>query len=430
MKQIPRHSDSGPPVSLALCAILLLAFLTGSVSADENHSGLLKWLTGIQPENARLLRAARLSFSGWLNAGITYNPSSPGDGYNGPVTFSDRSGVLQMGQFYLSLERPVDMDGEHWDLGGHVDLLFGSDAVFTQANGDAHGHWDQNLLRTGDYSLALPQLYLEAFIPLGKGIDLKAGHFYTQIGSESVMAPDNFFASHSYMMQYGEPFTHTGFMTRYPLTDLISLNLGAATGSAMAGWDGDFEHHLDHWAFLGGLNYASVSGNTTATINAVQGEIQGQTPGNLNLYSLVLHHDFSPVWHYTLQHDYGWGSQNTTRKNTEWYGIAHYLSYDIKRSLSVGLRAEWFRDDDGLRVQSGYRASLFGDRADTSQPNATGSGYYALTAGLRWKPASWITVRPAIRYDWSDQKKQFDCQDSRCSRSDQLLFSTDVILSL
>ncbi len=429
MKHLSHHSDYSQPVILPLCAILLLVFMAGSASADDDSSGLVQWLTGIRPENARLLRAARLSFSGWLNAGITYNPSSPGDGYNGPVTFSDRSGVLQMGQFYVSLERPVDMHGEHWDLGGHVDVLFGSDALFTQANGDAKGHWDQNLLHTGDYSLALPQLYLETFIPLGKGIDLKAGHFYTRIGSESVMAPDNFFASHSYMMQYGEPFTHTGFMASYPLTDLIRLNLGAATGSSVAGWDGGFDRYLDNWAFLGGLDYANESGDTTVALNAVQGETRGTAPGSLNVYSLVLHHDFSETWHYTLQQDYGWSGQDTAGNNAEWYGIAHYLSYDIDRGLSAGLRAEWFRDDDGVRVQSAYRATLFGDNADIPL-SATGSGYYALTAGLRWKPASWITVRPSIRYDWADQKKQFDCQGGRCSQSNQLLFSTDVILSL
>lgn len=412
--------------------MLMLILMAGNTTASESSSGLMEWLTGASIENARLLRAARLSFSGWLNAGITYNPSSPADNYNGPLTFSDRAGVLQMNQLYLSLERPVDMDGEHWDLGGHIDFLFGSDAVFAQTHGDWNGHWDQNLLRIdkGDYSLALPQLYLEAFIPAGKGIDLKIGHFYTLIGSESVMAPDNFFASHTYMMQYGEPFTHTGFMASYPLADLINLNLGAATGSALAGWDGDFDHNFDNWAFLGGLNYTNESGNSTASLNAVQGGTPAPTSGDINLYSLVLHHDFSETWHYTLQHDYGWSNQSTTNQNAEWYGIVHYLTYDIDRTLSGGLRAEWFRDDDGGRVQSGYRATLFGDNTGAPLPTTTGSGYYALTAGLRWKPSPWITVRPSIRYDWADETKQYDCQKTHCSQSDQLLFSTDIILTL
>ena len=49
----------------------------------------------------------------------------------------------------------------------------------------------------------------------GTGLNVKAGHFYTPIGYESVPAPDNFFYTHAYTMQYGEPFTHTGLLGNY-----------------------------------------------------------------------------------------------------------------------------------------------------------------------------------------------------------------------
>ena len=41
---------------------------------------------------------------------------------------------------------------------------------------------------------------------------MKFGHFYSGFGYESVAAPENFFYSHSYMFQYGEPKTYTGFI--------------------------------------------------------------------------------------------------------------------------------------------------------------------------------------------------------------------------
>lgn len=435
MKQIKEERWFYLTTARAFCALMVLFLVAGEVSASDESSGLLEWMSGVKIENTRLLRAARLSFSGWVNGGINYNPSNPGDGYNGPVTFTDRAGVPQLGQLYLSLERPVDMGGENLDLGAHIDFLFGSDAVFAETHGDINGHWDQNLLRVGSgyYSAAIPQIYLEAFIPAGRGIDLKVGHFYTLIGSESVMAPDNFFASHSYMMQYGEPFTHTGFTANYPLTELLNLNLGAATGSEVAGWDGVFDRNLDSWAFLGGLNYANDKGDTTASINAVQGAMRGTSPGDSNLYSMVFHHDFANTWHYTLQHDYGWTHQDAMTKTTEWYGIAHYLTHDIGKNIAAGLRAEWFRDDDGTRVQSGYRAALLEEGwAGSVRPvdAVKGSSFYALTAGLNWKPSTWITVRPSVRYDWADQTRLYDCQRGHCSQSDQLLFSADVILAL
>jgi hypothetical protein len=57
----------------------------------------------------------------------------------------------------------------------------------------------------------MPQAYVETNLPIGKGLSVKVGHFYTLLGYEVVTAPDNFFYSHSYSMQYGEPFTHWGY---------------------------------------------------------------------------------------------------------------------------------------------------------------------------------------------------------------------------
>ncbi len=50
---------------------------------------------------------------------------------------------------------------------------------------------------------------------------LKVGHFYTIIGYEVVTAPDNFFYTHAYTMQYGEPFTHTGVLATYNANDQL-----------------------------------------------------------------------------------------------------------------------------------------------------------------------------------------------------------------
>jgi hypothetical protein len=42
------------------------------------------------------------------------------------------------------------------------------------------GNWDLNLLGSNDnrfYDLALPQAYLESYVPVGNGLNLKVGHF-------------------------------------------------------------------------------------------------------------------------------------------------------------------------------------------------------------------------------------------------------------
>jgi hypothetical protein len=425
-----------------IAAALLLAATSGEASTWKEAAGLFELMPQGGPNGSRPMKNLRLSAGGWLDAGITYNPSDPGDGFNGTATFGDRASELQLNQLYLYLERPVNVQGESWDVGGRVDFLFGADAVFTQAGGDPRGHWDRRLAGGSDrfYQAALPQAYMEVVAPLGKGIRLKAGHFYTIIGNESVMAPDNFFYSHTYLMQYGEPFTHTGVLAGYSPTDTLTLNAGAVTGSLNGGWDGVFDRSLNEWAFLGGMTWAGDG--TAVSLSASHGGTGDAAAGDWNLYSIVAHHDLAESLHYTFQHDYGWAEKILDGKNAEWYGIAQYLDYDVRDDLAVGVRGEWFRDDDGFRVLSrariavhpaaGGRSGMAAIGSVDAMGNPAGNGYFAITAGLNWKPAPWAIVRPNVRYDWTDKANMFDCSGNpapaTCSRSSQWLLSMDVVL--
>ena len=71
----------------------------------------------------------------WLDQGATINTFSPRDRTNGPVTFNNRSNEYQLNQAYLRLRRDVNTDGDLWDVGGRVDLLYGTDSIYTEARG-------------------------------------------------------------------------------------------------------------------------------------------------------------------------------------------------------------------------------------------------------------------------------------------------------
>ena len=115
------------------------------------------------------------------------------------------------------------MDAD-FDVGGRVDLLYGTDARFIQALG-LEPDWQQR----GLYQLALPQFYAEM---ASDGWKARAGRFYSPFGYESVPAPANFFYSHSYAFVYGEPVTLTGFQLTRELNKGFALNAGIDHG-----WD-------------------------------------------------------------------------------------------------------------------------------------------------------------------------------------------------
>ncbi|MCA9265698.1 MAG: outer membrane beta-barrel protein, partial [Planctomycetales bacterium] len=197
----------------------------------------------------------------WLSQGFTGNPDDPQNNFNVPVTFNDRAIEYQMNQLYVSLGRAVNTDGHQWDVGGQVDLLYGTDYYFTQAVGletriDGSNRWNRSGPRGAGaalYGLAMPQLFAEVYAPIGHGVSVKFGHFYTTIGYESVMAPENFFYSHAYTMQYGEPFTHTGMLADMTIGPRLNIHAGFTRG-----WD-TWEDPNNQLGFLGGYSWTSPS---------------------------------------------------------------------------------------------------------------------------------------------------------------------------
>jgi len=73
------------------------------------------------------LQQAGIVMGGWLQQGITFNSTSPTDGFNGPVATNDRAGEYELNQLWLYFYRPTKTRGCRWDVGGSVDIIYGSD---------------------------------------------------------------------------------------------------------------------------------------------------------------------------------------------------------------------------------------------------------------------------------------------------------------
>lgn len=404
-----------------------------------------------------LFRDSGIKVGGWINAGATFNPNFPGNGYNGPVTFADRANRFQLNQFNIFIQRTVLTEGKSFDIGGRFDFMFGTDAIYTQAFGipafDVNsgqpldrGNWDLDLCcsSTRTYGIALPQAYVETYIPVGNGLNLKVGHFYSPTGYETVPAPDNFFYTHAYTFNNGEPFTHTGLMGNYPINKNWSLMGGATTGSATGGWDGGFNKQLGNWGGLGGITWTSDDMRSSINVTGTYSETSTRSNQPWGMYSVVLQHRITTKTHFVLHHTHGYAGGvllNGSPKNAEWYGISTHLYYDLLEDLSIGVRGEWFHDRDGFRVFSPFRVLAATNHTGFSfagafAPTAVPADYYAVTLGMNWKPAKrlkvdWkpmqkLNIRPNIRYDRADGIDQayrpFD------SRKDQFLFSVDATI--
>ena len=442
MKKIPFRLPLSLTAALLMTAIAAdqVAAQTGAVPVVPNVPQEEAYeLRGLPPQEAaqeasaeegpnryletEFLTERGIKTYGWINAGIGAN--NWGSPFNGPITFNDRNWQGQMNQLYLVNEKLVDTtNGLDW--GGRVDLLYGTDYIYTTARG-LDGFLGNQTNGAGvagapswasskDYGLAMPQLYGE----LGYGNHVvKAGHFYTIIGYEVVPAIGNFFYTHAYTMQYGEPFTHTGILDTWTPNDQLTVYAGITNG-----WD-NFSDPINsqgilnpgsinansNAAFLGGVSFKN-SDQTQALTSTVSSGNEPvffanapQNIGNRSIWSNVYTNELSDKVTYVFQNDNGWqfnaGAFDTLNQSqpgtAQWYGINQYLFYNFSETLVGGMRFEWFRDNNGYRVISGLRNALFG------VPNsATGfqGNFWQMSYGLNWKPTNNWIIRPELRYDW------------------------------
>lgn len=328
-----------------------------------------------------------VTLQGWFGWNpFIWNTSNPADRFNGPVTFTDRSNTIQINQLYLYAEKAVDTGGCGWDWGYRVDALYGSDARFTQATGLET--WNTNRF----YGLALPQFYVEGGY---NDLVVKIGHFYAPVGYEVVTMPGNFFPSVPYTFQYGEAFTMTGVLANWQATEDVNVGLGAYNG-----WD--------NFTPAGNPNYSAVgtyvenfSDGAALAYSGTLGNEPNQAGGFTTRYvqTLVYSRTLSSIsdrLDYVVQTDFGF--QNDAMANggdAYWYGLNQYLFYKVSDCMSYGLRAEWFRDQEGFRV-GGFQQP----RGLPNNRSGYPGSFYEVTFGANYRYSANTVIRPYARLDW------------------------------
>jgi hypothetical protein len=349
-----------------------------------------------------------INVAGWLAQSYTWNTSNPSDRFNGPVTWTDRSNDYQVNQLYLYAEKTTDTKGCGTDFGWRADVMAGTDYRFNTAAGlETNGYFqDPRISTLRFYGVAFTQFYAEFAI---NDLKIKAGHWYAPVGYEVVPTTGNFFPNLPYTFQYGEPFTMTGVLGSYQYNEQVSFG-----GGINHGWDNFASSLNPHAGFVGfytekfqdesSLALAWTAGNEPTIAPAVQ-------PTSFRFLQTAVYSrplkQINERLTYVAQSDFGTqdaynGAANT---NGKWYGLNQYLFYKASDCMTYGVRAEWFRDQDGTRV-GGFLGS-------THQPYPSGSlrglalerfgyagSFYEITFGANYKYSANTMFRPYARFDW------------------------------
>ncbi len=337
---------------------------------------------------------AALYFGGWTQAGIHTENTRFSFTDNDALAFNDHPGRINLHQQWFFVGKDADgSDGLDW--GFRTDVIYGTDAIKTQAFGSPPGTWDyQNGWdRGGGYGWAMPQLYGE----LAAGDwSVKMGHFFTLVGYEVVTAPDNFFYSHAFTMFNSEPFTHTGAIGTYSGFESVEFY-----GGWVAGWDTGFNQNQNGSMWLGGAS-ANLSDNVALTYIGYAGNFGAKSNGGDGYgHSLVLDVTVTDSLNYVAQSDYvETGDEDPNGFDS--IGLNQYLFYTITDCLALGGRMEWYK--------------------------LNGDSYQGLTYGLNYKCHSNLVIRPEVRHNWTNEGARtadvFGTEDFN-----QTVFGVDAILT-
>lgn len=328
---------------------------------------------------AEPLQDAGIDVGGLVEGSYTYSLSNPpGDLIVGRA-FDLEHEDPTLNQVMLYIGRVTDFQTP-WDLGFRVEMLYGADARFISAN----GLFDHDGFEDGpENQFDLTQAYGEIVIPIGNGLKTKIGKFITPLGYELINPSGNILFSHSYLFGI-VPFTHTGVLATYPVSDELEVSLGFSRG-----WDQAMEDNNDAINMLGSIGY-TVSDQTSVYFNFSTGPEQDDNEGRyrtaLDLYAT---HEVNERLSLAVNTTYVFDARAGDNQNdVHAYGVAGYARYLVNNQLTMNGRLEWFND---------HSAFLGLDTV-----------VYEATLGVTLTPfadnniASNLKIRPEIRVDWAD----------------------------
>jgi hypothetical protein len=263
----------------------------------------------------------------------------------------------------MVMEKALKTDNGCWDVGGRVDLLYGSDYIFCESlgfetNPDGSAKWNGAV----DYGLAMPQIYAE----IGNDkVSMKVGRFYTIIGYEGMMATGNFF----YSMKASDEWTlYMGGVNGQDETNGLTNSLAALTGFAWTPKD-------KKWTLNFGLMTGGLEPETADTT----------TPYAPRTYfSTYLTYNFNKCWQSVSQWDAGWQQDyNTAGQTADFWSFTQYLFYTINDKWKAGIRYDMFVDDQGTRLGGLRDGGLTGGNP-LPLPSGDAGTVQAITLGVNY----------------------------------------------
>ena len=318
----------------------------------------------------------------FLETTYTHNLNRPDSSTNQLRVFDTEADDIRFDVVELVLQKKASAPGE---AGFRVDAFAGSSIPHVTA---AAGLFRDETGKAQDFDLF--QAFVTYVAPVGSGLKVDAGKFATFMCYELVEGPDgiNDNVSRSLLFGWAMPTTHTGIRASYAFSSKLSAQLHLVNG-----WDVVKDGNSAR-AIGAQVAYAPTP-SVTVILKAMTGpEKAGNDRDWRRPFDLVATWKVGERVSLALNADFS--TEQGSRPNggsAYWGGVAGYVRYTAHPRLSFSVRAEVFRDADGVRT-------------------GTSQTVKEVTLTPEWKLGRGFVVRSDLRHDWSDEPV-FERRDQR-----------------
>ena len=346
-----------------------------------------------------------ITLGGYVDGG--YTVTTNGDSAHVPIAgrvFDSKNNRFVFDQADFYFDRPVDYGkaatNHTFDVGAHLDLLYGWDSGLVHSNGlfdnpatlgVTKGYYRSRTSPENQFDVE--QAFVDVALPVGSGLRLRAGKFVTLLGYETINPTTNPFYSHTYLFGFAIPFTHTGVMGEYKLSDDLLIDAGITRG-----WNQSINDNNGDPDFLGGITWTPQESDMLKKWKFILNLSEGPqgTHDNADWWTVLdLQAVYTATDKLTLVANVDYGDAPHAPGVTgapQWYGIAGYGAFVLNDYMTANVRGEYYGDNKGFTLATGVLENL-----------------YEATLNVAIKPFPTnnvlqnLLIRPEVRYDYSDK---------------------------
>jgi hypothetical protein len=329
-----------------------------------------------------------MTISGFVTASYFYDTSTPADRKSNGYLWNTSENSFSLNKVKLTIAgKPIERD--KWDATYRASLIWGEDGAVVNTGGEVQGLEE------------VREAYVELNVPIGTGLDIKAGQLISLLNYESGdggAVNANF--SQGYQWFYTGNGPSAGVQAAYAFNDMVDVKFRIQNGIYAGAIDNNsgkaymaalgFKPVKDLWFSLVGFQSHENTGFTLQGASL----LAGYQMGKLGL---------GTEWDYfNFEHD---PKHPTFGNHSDLWSIGAWFTYDICPEVGLALRAEYLDDAGGFGI-NGVSLAGRGGSAILS-PDSDGD-LASIAFTVNWKPVPNVKIQPEIRYDHTTYKNGFD----------------------